>query len=172
MYEMCIEVRKIDTPSKKKLMWSIFEQHHYMSAKLNVASDCFVGYLWGNPVAFYGCLPYPSGSVKNAYRGHRLVVLPDYQGMGIGNNFSEAVAQYYLNRGCRFFEKTANIKLGRYRNGSSKWRPTSKNMTRRKDVAGSERRVYNNITNKSIAMRLCYSHEYIGNQQRKENAHV
>lgn len=149
-------------PDEKRKFWALFGKHHYLSGDINAASDCFVGYLWGNPVVFYACLRYPSGSVKNAYRGHRLVVLPDYQGMGIGNRFAETIAQYYVNRGFRFFAKTANIKLGQYRNNSSKWRPTSKNMKRRKDVFESSRNVYNNISNKKLAMRLCYSHEYTG----------
>jgi len=149
------------------MFWSFFSKHHYLSADLNVSADCFVGYLWGNPVSFYACLRYPSGSVKNAYRGHRLVVLPDYQGMGIGNRFAELIGQFYVNKGCRFFAKTANIKLGNYRNNSSKWRPTSKNMKRRKDVFNSKRVTYNNITKRDIAMRLCFSHEYIGEKHEQ-----
>jgi GNAT superfamily N-acetyltransferase len=157
-----LTVYKLVSADEKRKYWNYFKNHHYLTSDLNVAADCFIGFLWGNPVVFYGCLRYPSGSVKNAYRGHRLVVLPDYQGMGIGNRFAEAIGQFYVNKGCRFFAKTANIKLGSYRNASSLWKPTSKNMKRRKDVRDSERPKYNNITNKALAMRLCYSHEFIG----------
>lgn len=162
MSKIELTVYKITNSLEKKFFWSLFYKHHYLSADLNLSAECFVGFLWGNPVAFYACLRYPSGTVKNAIRGHRLVVLPDYQGMGIGGKFCETIGQYYINFGFRFFAKTANIKLGRYRNNSSKWRPTSKNMKKRKDVLNSFRKVYNNITKKNLAMRLCYSHEYIG----------
>lgn len=160
--QLSITMYKLSTPEEKRRYWRYFHRHHYLSSDLNIAADCYVGWLWGNPVAFYACLRYPSGSVKNAYRGHRLVVLPDYQGMGIGNRFSATIGQLYVNKGCRFFAKTANRKLGDYRNSSPQWKATSKNMKRRKDVLESKRVKYNNITNVNLAMRLCYSHEYIG----------
>ena len=136
-----------------------------MSATLNKSARCFVAYLWGNPVAFNAVIPYPSGTVQNAFRGHRLVVIPDYQGMGIGNNLSEATAEMYLREGKRYFAKTANAKLGRYRNKSLKWRPTSKNNMRRADVVmRDDIHNYNNLHNKDLAMRLCFSHEYVGEE--------
>lgn len=35
-------------------------------------------------------------------RAHRLVILPDYQGIGLGVRFLEAVADHYVGRGFRF----------------------------------------------------------------------
>jgi GNAT superfamily N-acetyltransferase len=44
-------------------------------------------------------------------RGHRAVILPDFQGMGIGVRFTEIVAQIHLDEGHRF-SRTAHPKLG------------------------------------------------------------
>lgn len=38
---------------------------------------------------------------RGRWRLSRTVVLPDFQGMGIGAKLSEAVASLYLDRGCR-----------------------------------------------------------------------
>lgn len=106
----------------------------------------------------------PCGSIKNAWRGHRLVVLSDYQGLGIGNRLSEYVAQILLDDDKRFFAKTANIKLGKYRDNSPIWKPTSKNRKYRKasELTGN----YNNLIDTSLLQkRLCYSHEYIGERK-------
>ena len=147
--------------SLKSTYWDIFKKHHYLSGSINKAARCFVAYLWEVPVAFNSVLSMPSGTLKNAYREHRLVVLSDYQGMGIGNVVSETTGEILLNEDKRFFCKTANIKLGEYRNNSPNWRPTVKNMVRRPDLL-TDYRPFNNIIDKSLAMRLCYSHEYVG----------
>jgi len=153
------------TKDYKHEYWEVFKKHHYLTGSLNKSARCWVSYLWGLPVAFNSVLSMPSGSLKNAWRGHRLVVLSDYQGMGIGTSFSECIGELLRAEGKRFFCKTANIKLGKYRNGSKKWRPTSKNGIARKDHLKSTRKNYNNIVNKALSGRVCYSHEYIGMEE-------
>ena len=71
--------------TNKSDVWRIFKQHHYLSADLNVACKMFVAYLNNDPVAMCAILPQPGGyGLKNpAWRIHRLVVLPDYQGLVI-----------------------------------------------------------------------------------------
>jgi len=145
----------------KETYWTIFKKHHYLGDNLNRAAKCWVGYLWGNPVVFNSVLAMPSGSLKNAWREHRLVVLSDYQGMGIGNRMSECVGKMLLAENKRFFSKTANIKLGEYRNQQDMWRPTSKNGKARLDNLGREKN-YNNMIKESLSRRVCYSHEYMG----------
>ena len=108
-------------------------------------------------------LTMPSGTLKNAWRGHRLVILSDFQGLGIGNTLSETVSEILVREGKRVFSKTANRKLGEYRNNSPKWKATSKNGKRRLDVlntmGGYEKKV-----NELLVKRLCYSHEYVGDK--------
>jgi GNAT superfamily N-acetyltransferase len=136
--------------------WEIFRKHHYLSGTLLGNSKCFL-FFWKNLlVGFVATSTLPSGTVKKAYREHRLVVLPDYQGLGIGSTISEYTAKIMLSKGKRYFSRTSHYKMGEYRNKSDVWRPTSSNMT----SAVAEQGTMKNWT--SSDGRMCYSHEYIG----------
>lgn len=145
--------------------WELFKKYHYLSGDINKASRCYIGIYNNRPVAFCAVLSFPSGTLKHAYREHRVVVLPDYQGMGIGNKFSEIIADMYHKSGCRYFCKTANPRMGNHRDNSPLWRPTSKNHKSRQDYKiGQFTEGYKHM-NKNIMLhmnRVCYSHEYIG----------
>jgi len=136
--------------------WSIFRDHHYLSGNLNKSAKHWVC-LWGsNVVGFTSVLAMPSGTLKNAFRGHRTVVLPDYQGLGIGVRISDAIGQIHIEEGKRYFSKTTHPRMGEYRNRSSKWRPTSKNMKVR-GLSGNNKNM--NWLPRNV---FSYSHEYIG----------
>jgi GNAT superfamily N-acetyltransferase len=78
-------------------------------------------------------IAFPSGSLKNAWREHRTVVLPEFQGLGIGVRMSDAAGEIVIAGGGIFFSKTASMRMGEYRNSSSLWKPTSKNQKARPD---------------------------------------
>jgi len=136
-------------------LWDYFAPYHYLTGKINRSAHCYVGIWEGQLVAFNSAITAPNGNYKNAYRGHRLVVHPDYQGFGFGPKISEAVAQHYVDNGKRYFAKTAHPRLGGYRDSSPLWKPTSKNHMKRKDGAGNTRWEIN-------PDRWTFSHEYIG----------
>ena len=98
----------------------------------------------------------PSGTLKNAYRGHRTVVLPDYQGLGIGVRMGDAIGEIHLSEGKRYYSKTTHPRMGKYRNSSPLWRATKKNMK----VRGSAG--LNKNLNWKPREVFGYSHEYIG----------
>jgi len=161
-----IELDIFEIPKEyKRFFWELFKKHHYLIEKLNVAAKCYVGYWENNPVAFESVLTLPSGTMKNAWREHRLVVLCDYQGLGLGNTMSEAIGEILKREGKRFFSKTANIKLGEYRNNSSKWKPTSKNQKNRPDYKPRKNNKHWGVAKIELAHRICYSHEYVGVQE-------
>jgi GNAT superfamily N-acetyltransferase len=113
------------------------------------------------PVGFASAIAYPSGSVKNAWRGHRTVVLPDFQGFGMGVKISDAVAEMFHSNGCRYFSKTAHPRMGQYREASPLWKATSKNKKARNDY-NAKRNTKENGHKMKHAGRMCFSHEYIG----------
>jgi ABC-type lipoprotein export system ATPase subunit len=136
-------------------IWSYFSKYHYLSENLNRASHNYVA-IWNDQlVGFNSVITAPSGTYKNAYRGHRLVVHPDYQGFGFGPKISEGVAQHYIDNGKRYFAKTSHPRLGGYRDSSPLWKPTSKNHMKRRDSDGHDRWKIN-------PDRWSFSHEYIG----------
>ena len=153
-----LEVRRCD-----KSLWRLFRGNHYLSGELNNACHAYACF-WDNQlVGFCAVLPFPNGNLKNAWRGHRTVILPDYQGLGIGVKLSDFVARSYVERGCRFFSKTAHPRMGEYRERSPNWKPTSMNKKARKDYL-NEKSYGQGIETKYKALhahRLCYSHEYI-----------
>ena len=141
----------------KNTIWSYFAEHHYLSETINKAAHCYLAIWEGRLVGFESVIAYPSGTVKHAFREHRLVIHPDYQGFGFGHTLSEVVAQHYVNNGKRFFSKTAHPRLGEYRDNSKIWKATSKNHLIRKDAQNHRFTKWKINTN-----RWSYSHEYIG----------
>lgn len=100
--------------------WALFRGHHYLSADIHRAARCYAAFWNGKPVAFVATLPSPG--IKRAYREHRLVVLPDYQGVGIGNAMSEFVANIYVSQCLKYFSCTSHPGLIHHRARSKLWR--------------------------------------------------
>lgn len=141
--------------------WGLFKDHHYLSETMNKSAKCFLGKINGETVCFGSVLAFPNQHFKSAFREHRTVVLPDFQGLGVGVRFSDAVAQHYVNNGSRFFSKTAHPRMGEYRERSPLWRGTSKNRKARLDYTidrNTKERKYKD----AHINRVCFSHEYIG----------
>jgi ABC-type lipoprotein export system ATPase subunit len=109
--------------------WNVFKQHHYLTEELNKAAKCFCATWNDKPVAFIGILPFPHGSLKNAFRVSRLVVLPDFQGLGVGFRFLNYVSSLYVAEGMRMYIKTTNPGLGeKLVSSPNEWRGTSKSL--------------------------------------------
>ena len=84
-----------------RAVWPLFRQHHYLSGNLANSAHCFGAFLDGQIVAFSAYLHLPHRQTRNIKMGHRLVVLPDYQGWGIGGRFDDWLGQYLYERGFR-----------------------------------------------------------------------
>ena len=102
--------------------WNIFKQHHYLTSDLAKSAKCFITLYNDKPICFNAVLPLPSGTLKNAFRMSRTVVLPDFQGVGIGGFVSDYIASLYVKDGKRFYAKTSNPALWNKRENSKKWR--------------------------------------------------
>lgn len=102
--------------------WNIFKPYHYLTEDLNKAAKCFLTMWNEKPVAFNAVLPFPHGHIKNAFRMSRSVVLPDYQGIGIGSRVSDYIASLYKKNGNRFYTKTSNPALWNHREKSGNWK--------------------------------------------------
>lgn len=146
--------------------WAAFKDHHYLSGDINKSSWCWIA-KWNNViVGFASAISFPNGAIKHAWRGHRTVILPDFQGLGIGVRLSDAIAQLMVSNGKRYFSKTSHIRMGEYRERHLHWKPTSKNKMKRLDYKIDHHEAkgdYNHMhrLNHIHANRLCYSHEYV-----------
>jgi len=152
-----LTIRSVDG----KDFWPIFKRHHYLISTLNKSSASFCAFLNEKPIGFSSILRFPNGNIKNGWREHRTVVLPEFQGIGIWSNMSDMIAQMVIDSGGRFFSKTAHPAFGLYREKSTKWKGTSKNKKKRQDYS-KKRRTKEDGHKMAHKNRLCYSHEYIG----------
>jgi len=142
--------------------WNIFKGHHYLSADINKASQCFVATWNENPVAFCAVLHFPHPHVKNFKRAHRTVVLPDYQGIGIGNSLSEFVGEYYTEKNFRFVSTTSHPSMIKHRSKSPKWRCTQ--VMKHKPAYGKT----SALGRTASAGRMTASFEYVNDPTNKK----
>jgi GNAT superfamily N-acetyltransferase len=140
----------------KREIWGMFSQHHYLTESINNSCRSYVAVWDGEIIGFTSCITMPSGTLKNAWRGHRTVILPDYQGMGIGTRLTDAIAQVYIDQGKRYYSRTAHPRFGYYRDNSPLWRATAKSRKQRKSKATGFSDYVADMS------RVCFSHEYIG----------
>lgn len=102
-------------------LWRLFKDHHYMSGTIHQSARCWAGYADGRPVAFTSCLYFPHPHAKNIMMGHRLVVLPDWQGLGIGGRLDDWLGQLLYEQGYRYRNVIAHPAMIRYYSGSPRW---------------------------------------------------
>ena len=148
--------------------WDMFKKYHYLDTNMSRSGHYYVGLVGDKPVAFHAVLHSTNRDIHSYWRGHRTVVLPEFQGMGIGTAFSDAIAEFYVSQGLRYFSKTAHPSFGEHRQKSPLWRATSTNLKSRlgsylnKDGTTRKMPGYGGTTTARDAGRLCYSHEYVG----------
>ncbi len=75
--------------------WPLFEPHHYLKMPKMVAARCYVGSVDGELVCHLGVGSSHTGRGVEA-RACRLVVMPEWQGAGVGMRFLNAVCQIQL----------------------------------------------------------------------------
>lgn len=148
-------------PCDPKAVWEVFKRHHYLSGKINLSCNAWLITYNNKPIAMSSVLAFPSGNWKDGWRGHRTVVLPEFQGMGIGTRISNLIAEHIVSTGARYFSKTAHPAFGEHREKSPSWKATSKNKVIRNDY-NTERKTKEDGHKMKHAHRSCYSHEYIG----------
>ena len=85
-----IEIYRVDN-GHKAAVWNIFRKYHYLNTDLHPAATQYVGIYEGRLVCHTGVIYMPMKKGKK--RIHRLVVLPDYQGCGVGTAFITEVAK-------------------------------------------------------------------------------
>lgn len=74
-----------------------------MNTELNKCAKCYGCYNEQNEIiGFCAVLHQPHNKLLNLKRVHRLVILPDYQGIGIGTKFLNVIAKHYKQQGFEF----------------------------------------------------------------------
>ncbi len=115
--ELKVDIRKAHTEE-----WSLFRKHHYLNSDINNSSQCFVAEVNSRPVAFSSYIHFPHPSSSKIKKEHRTVVLPDFQGLGIGVRLSDFVAQLCAEKGFVFTSVTSHPAMIAYRIKSPLWK--------------------------------------------------
>ena len=76
--------------------WPLFEPHHYLRLPRPPASFCYVGAVDGEPVVHLAMTSKATKNGKAEARNCRFVVMPEWQGAGVGLAFMNAVCQLQL----------------------------------------------------------------------------
>lgn len=101
--------------------WRVFAPHHYLSDYHQAAAHCFGAFVDEQCVAFCSYRHFQHPTAKNLKLGHRLVVLPDWQGLGLSAVIVEVVADMLYEQGMRFRAIVAHPAMIRVMARSPRW---------------------------------------------------
>ena len=86
------------------------------------------------PCGFVATIPHSGARTPGARapprRAHRTVILPEWQGLGIGSRLSDAAAEWARRDGADYYGQTVHPSFGGYRDRSPLWLPNDYNHTR------------------------------------------
>lgn len=103
----------------KASAWGLFKRHHYLDTNLSKGAKCWMALVDGQPAAFASCIRFVGG--LRAWREHRTVCLPDFQGAGIGNALSNYVASIGKAKCGTYLSITASPAMISSRSRSKLW---------------------------------------------------
>jgi len=150
--EISLQVSRVENET-----WEFFKKHHYLTEEVNKSCK-FLLFEWNDKlVGIVAIINQPRKGCSNGFAISRIVVMPDFQGMGLGVKLSEFSGGLIKNEGGLCFIKTVNPALGEYFNKSKLWRGTAMNgKIRHKSSMSSDPSAKNRLE------RASYCHEYIG----------
>ena len=90
-----------ETPDKN-YYWKMFAKHHYLNHTHNNAARVFIAAVNDEVCGFCSVLHFPHATAKNIKKVHRLIILPDYQGLSIGIRFLNQVGKIIQSEGNRY----------------------------------------------------------------------
>jgi len=154
--------------------YTTFEKHHYLQASTFSKGACCFEVCWnGRPVGFHATIPHfglagAGKGTSGAVREHRVVVLPDFQGIGLGWMMSEVMGERNVRFGRRFTSLTMHYTFGAGRDRSERWRPCPRNHEADKheavhDLVRRELQAAGTwVPKERDRLRYQYRHEYVG----------
>lgn len=156
--EIKLTVRRVEAS-----VWTsmLFDKSHYLTSELNKSCKCLL-FEWNNvPVAFVGILNTPRKGIPYGCSISRIVILPDYQGLGLSTvifNFVGGIVKSLSDEehDYRLYIKTAHSKFGQALSRNPNVRGTVFDGKGRDKKSADNQRYRNRLT------RVSYCKEYIG----------
>lgn len=158
--EIKLTVRRVEVS-----VWTsmLFDKSHYLTSELNKSCKCLL-FEWNNvPVAFVGILNTPRKGIPYGCSISRIVILPDYQGLGLSTiifNFVGGIVKSLSDdeHDYRLYIKTAHSKFGQALSRNPNVRGTVFDGKGRDKKSADNQRYRNRLT------RVSYCKEYIGDK--------
>ena len=144
-----MRIERVNKGNESKV-WEFFRKYHYLSHDLSKAAECYIGLINDEIVSFCAVIQFPM--LKANKMIHRLVVIPDYQGIGIGIKFLNCISNLYDKKGwkVRLITSSPSLSFGLVKNKF--WATTSKG------------RVSEDKKRKTTRSRITYSFLYKGGE--------
>lgn len=158
--EIKLTVRRVEPTVWKSML---FDKSHYLTSELNKSCKCLL-FEWNNvPVAFVGILNTPRKGIPYGCSISRIVILPDYQGLGLSTiifNFVGGIVKSLSDdeHDYRLYIKTAHSKFGQALSRNPNVRGTVFDGKGRDKKSADNQRYRNRLT------RVSYCKEYIGDK--------
>ena len=138
-----------------------FAKEHYLTSELNKSCKCLLFEWNGVPVGFVGILNTPRKGIPYGCSVSRIVILPDYQGLGLSTiifNFVGGIVKSLSDdeHDYRLYIKTAHTKFGQALSRNPNVRGTVFDGKGRDKKSADNQRYRNRLT------RVSYCKEYIG----------
>ena len=141
--------------------WKIFKQHHYLTDELNKAAQCFLILTNDKPIGFMAFLPFPGVGDPKTRRLTRMVILPDFQGLGIGKRVFNYICSLYWKEKHQVYARIMSPSLGEMmKNDKQNWIETAGNGR----IPGAD------SSNRKLILRPSYSYKWIGNSSTDDSS--
>jgi ABC-type ATPase involved in cell division len=86
--------------------WKLFEPHHYLKLPCMVAANYYVGFIENNPICHIAVAPRLN---IGGMRACRMVVMPEWQGAGVGMKFLNEVCRLQFTDANTFHERVKAV---------------------------------------------------------------
>lgn len=86
--------------------WPLFEPHHYLKLPRMVAAQYYVGTVNGEPVVHLAVSPKLE---SDGVRACRMVVMPEWQGAGVGLRFLNTICEHWLRGEGRYGDRVRSV---------------------------------------------------------------
>ena len=163
-------------------LWRRFRAHHYKTKKLSQVATTYVALatltthdtasgrgVAGRevPVAMVSTIRHNGKanvvSGVTPSRAHRTVVLPEWQGLGIGSHVSDGAGEIrYVGMGSEYYGQTVHPAFGSYRDRSPLWVASQYNHTLQEYKIETWKQRKKFIRVRLDVPKFIYSHRYVG----------
>jgi GNAT superfamily N-acetyltransferase len=133
----------------------MFRSYHYLNGALPSTARCYVAVYQDKPIAFIAVVSIRMRA--KYYRVSRLVVLPDYQGIGVGKRLLNFIAELYTSQTkMPFYILTSNPQI--IRGNMKNWKITRfGHASKGRENTRINNEIRNSLSRKRITVSLKYA---------------